>query len=297
MTRLATASPEATTDRKPRDDEIDVFGLTHQGKVRKTNNDHFLLASLHKRMDVLLTSIPGLADASKQPERLAFLAMVADGVGGSEGGEEASRLALEAVSEYLGPSLQAYYSADDRENALLEAMQEAALRSHARVLARQIERNDARKRATTLTLYVGMWPWTYLLQVGDSRYYVFRDGELMQHTRDQTYAEDLVDAGAMSRTQAEDSPLRNVLSSAIGGDQTAPVVQRIRANWHNVHLMCSDGLTKHVSDQQIRDRLATMTSAQQACEALLQDALDDGGTDNITIIIGRVVRKDIPASG
>ena len=297
MTRLATASPEATTDRKPRDDEIDVFGLTHQGKVRKTNNDHFLLASLHKRMDVLLTSIPGLADASKQPERLAFLAMVADGVGGSEGGEEASRLALEAVSEYLGPSLQAYYSADDRENALLEAMQEAALRSHARVLARQIERNDARKRATTLTLYVGMWPWTYLLQVGDSRYYVFRDGELMQHTRDQTYAEDLVDAGALSRTQAEDSPLRNVLSSAIGGDQTAPVVQRIRANWHNVHLMCSDGLTKHVSDQQIRDRLATMTSAQQACEALLQDALDDGGTDNITIIIGRVVRKDIPASG
>jgi len=297
MTRLATASPEATTDRKPRDDEIDVFGLTHQGKVRKTNNDHFLLASLHKRMDVVLTSIPGLADASKQPERLAFLAMVADGVGGSEGGEEASRLALEAVSEYLGPSLQAYYSADDRENALLEAMQEAALRSHARVLARQIERNDARKRATTLTLYVGMWPWTYLLQVGDSRYYVFRDGELMQHTRDQTYAEDLVDAGAMSRTQAEESPLRNVLSSAIGGDQTAPVVQRIRANWHNVHLMCSDGLTKHVSDQQIRDRLATMTSAQQACEALLQDALDDGGTDNITIIIGRVVRKDIPASG
>ena len=297
MTRLATASPEATTDRKPRDDEIDVFGLTHQGKVRKTNNDHFLLASLHKRMDVVLTSIPGLADESKQPERLAFLAMVADGVGGSEGGEEASRLALEAVSEYLGPSLQAYYSADDRENALLEAMQEAALRSHARVLARQIERNDARKRATTLTLYVGMWPWTYLLQVGDSRYYVFRDGELMQHTRDQTYAEDLVDAGAMSRTQAEESPLRNVLSSAIGGDQTAPVVQRIRANWHNVHLMCSDGLTKHVSDQQIRDRLATMTSAQQACEALLQDALDDGGTDNITIIIGRVVRKDIPASG
>jgi protein phosphatase len=297
MTRLATASPEATTDRKPRDDEIDVFGLTHQGKVRKTNNDHFLLASLHKRMDVVLTSIPGLADESKQPERLAFLAMVADGVGGSEGGEEASRLALEAVSEYLGPSLQAYYSADDRENALLEAMQEAALRSHARVLARQIERNDARKRATTLTLYVGMWPWTYLLQVGDSRYYVFRDGELMQHTRDQTYAEDLVDAGAMSRTQAAESPLRNVLSSAIGGDQTAPVVQRMRADWHNVHLMCSDGLTKHVSDHQIRDRLATMTSAQQACEALLQDALDGGGTDNITIIIGRAVRKDLPVSG
>jgi len=297
MPKLATASPDITTDRKPRDDEIDVYGLTHQGKVRKTNNDHFLLASLHKRMDVVLTSIPGLVESTKNPERVAFLGMVADGVGGSEGGEEASRLALEAVSEYLGPSLAAYYSADDRENALLEAMQEAALRSHARVLARQMERNDERKRATTLTLYVGIWPWTYVLQVGDSRYYVFRDGELMQLTRDQTYAEDLVAAGALSPSQAKDSPLRNVLSSAIGGDQTAPVVQRLRADWRNTHLMCSDGLTKHVSDEQIRERLATMTSAKQVCEQLLQDALDDGGTDNITIIVGRAVRNDLPAGG
>lgn len=299
MSRIATASPTAsptvTTARKPRDDEIDVYGLTHQGKIRKTNNDHFLLASLHKRMDVVLTSLPGLSDSNKQDERVAFLAMVADGVGGTEGGEEASRLAVEAVSEYLGPSLQAYYAAE--EGALQQAMQEAATRSHERVLARALERADSRKRATTLTLYVGAWPWTYLLQVGDSRYYVFRDGELTQHTRDQTYAQDLLDAGALSSAQAKDSPLKNVLSSAIGGDRTAPVVHRLPAHWDNVHLMCSDGLTKHVSDEKIRERLATMTSAKQACETLLQDALDDGGTDNVTIIIGRAVRKELPEAG
>ena len=81
-----------------------------------------------------------------------------------------------------------------------------------------------------------------------------------------------------------------MLSSAIGGQKAAPVVTRIPSDDRNVHIMCSDGLTKHVSDDRIRERLATMTSAKQVCEALLQDALDDGGTDNITVIVGRIVR-------
>jgi len=83
-----------------------------------------------------------------------------------------------------------------------------------------------------------------------------------------------------------------VLSSAIGGSQTAPVVTRLQSDWRNIHLLCSDGLTKHVSDERITERLATMTSAKQVCEALLQDALDHGGSDNVTIIVGRAVRKD-----
>jgi len=68
------------------------------------------------------------------------------------------------------------------------------------------------------------------------------------------------------------------------------VVKRFDSGWGHVHMLCSDGLTKHVSDDRIRERLATMTSARQACEALLQDALDDGGSDNITIVVGRAVR-------
>jgi protein phosphatase len=83
-----------------------------------------------------------------------------------------------------------------------------------------------------------------------------------------------------------------VLSSALGADTAEPVVTRLRAEWDNVHLLCSDGLTKHVSDEQIADRLANMTSAKQVCEQLVQDALEDGGTDNITIIVGRQIPKD-----
>jgi protein phosphatase len=67
------------------------------------------------------------------------------------------------------------------------------------------------------------------------------------------------------------------------------VVTRLRADWQNVHLLCSDGLTKHVGDARIAEVLGAMTSARQACEQLLQDALDGGGTDNVTIIVGRTV--------
>jgi protein phosphatase len=66
----------------------------------------------------------------------------------------------------------------------------------------------------------------------------------------------------------------------------------MRQDWNNVGLLCSDGLTKHVTDERIHERLATMTSAKQVCEALLQDALDDGGTDNVTILVGRTVRRE-----
>jgi protein phosphatase len=146
--------------------------------------------------------------------------------------------------------------------------------------------------ATTLTLYFGVWPRVYLLQIGDSRCYVFREGQLTQISRDQTMAQELVDAGVMARAEANRTRWANVLSSAIGGKQTAPVVTRLTNAWGTVWLLCSDGLTKHLSDEQIHQRLSGMTSARQVCETLLQDALDAGGSDNITMIVGRTVPRD-----
>jgi serine/threonine protein phosphatase PrpC len=143
--------------------------------------------------------------------------------------------------------------------------------------------------ATTLTLWMGVWPWYYLVQVGDSRYYLYRDGKLTQVTRDQTIAQDLLDQGVFTRAMAARSQYSNVLSSALGGDTAAPVVTRMRADWNNVHLLCTDGLTRHVSDERIAERLAAMTSAKSVCEQLVQDALDGGGSDNVSIIVGRVV--------
>jgi protein phosphatase len=103
-------------------------------------------------------------------------------------------------------------------------------------------------------------------------------------------AQDLVDEGVLSRTTAVNTRWAHVLSSSIGGQQAAPVVTRLTRDWGTIVLLCSDGLTKHVSDARIAKHLGSLKSARQACEALLQDALDDGGTDNITLIIGRTIR-------
>jgi protein phosphatase len=130
--------------------------------------------------------------------------------------------------------------------------------------------------------------------VGDSRCYVLRDDKLIQLTRDQTMAQELIDQGILSRTDAPRTRWANVLSSAIGGHQAAPVVTQMEYGWDQVGLLCSDGLFKHVSDERIAERLRTMTSARQVCQDLLNDALEDGGSDNITLIVGRTVRRPSP---
>ena len=285
----ATVAPPM---RKPADDELDVYGLTHPGKVRKTNQDHFLICSLRKQMLVHLTSLPNLEQLPVLAERLAFLAVVADGVGGSAGGETASRLAVEVVTRYIAHGMQCYYAAHGAgDDTFLIALQDAAMRCHEELLALAAGQPDLAGMATTLTLWLGVWPRAYLLQVGDSRCYLLRDGELMQISRDQTMAQELIDLGVLARAEAQRTRWAHTLSSAIGGKQTEPIVTRLDQQWGNAGLLCSDGLTSHVSDERIRERLRHMTSARQVCEDLLQDALDGGGTDNITILVGRTIRK------
>jgi protein phosphatase len=284
----------AATERKPRDDEIDVFGITHPGNVRKNNQDHFLICALRRSVVVYHTSLPEAGQWSGA-ERLAFLAMVADGVGGSAMGEEASRLAVAGITEYVTRSMQTYYTADATDDTgFADALVEAAMQVHARICEQTREAGEPRGGSTTLTLWIGVWPRAYLLQVGDSRCYTLRDGALTQISRDQTMAQELVDAGVLKRTEVRRTDWAHVLSSSIGGHQTAPVVTRLDQAWGTVGLLCSDGLTKHVPDERIAERLRCMTSARQACETLLQDALDGGGSDNITILVGRAVRKELP---
>jgi serine/threonine protein phosphatase PrpC len=280
------------TDRKPRDDEIDAFGLSHRGKVRPENQDHFLLASIHKRLRILQSNLPDDHGIDTEEQRVAFLGMVADGVGGSTGGREASATAIRVATQYVAMTTDCFMRADPAGESFIEQLQDAALRSHDEVRARRKALAEGRSAATTLTLLLGVWPWYYVLQVGDSRHYLFRDGVLSQVTRDQTMAQELVDQGVMTRAIAAKSRFSSVLSSAIGSDEAVPVVTRLRSDWGNVHLMCSDGLTKHVSDERIAEVLRDMTSARQAAEALLEEALADGGTDNVTIIVGRTVRRD-----
>ena len=286
-----TTAPNVAT-RKPRDDEIDVYGLTHPGKVRRDNQDHFLICSLRKQMVVRHTSLPDTGHLVADGERLASLAMVADGVGGAARGETASRVALEAITQYVSRSMRCYYaagSADDQQ--FFDALQEGARQSHAELLRRGEEDADYRGMATTLTLFLGVWPRAYLLQAGDSRCYLLRHGELTQITRDQTMAQEMVDLGVMKAEDAAGTRLAHTLTSSIGGRQTDPKITRFDMAWGHVLLLCSDGLTRHVSDDRLRDVLRSMTNARQACEDLLREALDGGGSDNITILVGRTVQR------
>ena len=292
MSTPSTPSTDPAESRKPRDTEIDVYGLTHTGSIRKQNQDHFLIASLAKQMIVHQTSLPDDAGLPREPERLAFLAMVADGVG-SGAGEEASRIAVQAISRYVARSTHTYYTADAADaERFTEMLQDAALECHASVLEAAGQDTTRRSMATTLTLWIGMWPRSYLLQVGDSRCYIFWEGKLTQISRDQTMAQALVDQGVLTHTKAHSTRWAHVLASAIGGSQAAPVVTPFYQRWELIGLLCSDGLTKHVPDERIAERLAAMTSAKQVCEDLLQDALDGGGSDNITILAGRTVKRE-----
>ncbi|MGI9076497.1 MAG: PP2C family protein-serine/threonine phosphatase [Gemmatimonadaceae bacterium] len=291
MTSTGSVSLPSDAGRHPADTELDVFGLTHPGRVRTNNEDHFLVCALQKRMEVYHTSLPHLSNLAGV-ERLAFISMVADGVGGAAAGEEASRMALEGVTRYVSQALHCYYTSDVSNDAgFMQALEDAALKVHNELAAAATEDITLRGMATTLTLWIGVWPAAYLLQVGDSRCYVLSKGDLIQISRDQTVAQELVDRGVFTTDDAAHSGLAHILSSAIGGPQAAPVVRRLQQAWDAIGLVCSDGLTRHVSDDRIRERLASMTSARQACEALLQDALDGGGKDNITIIVSRVVPR------
>ncbi len=287
-TGLRTATIPSPAGEKPRDDELDLFGLTHVGKVRKNNQDHFLLCTVHPQVLMHATSLPSPDDLPLRGQRLATILLVADGVGGGTGGGEASQLAAETITSYVSSTLRCYHAAGSaNEGEFEEALRTAAIAAHAAVRAEGVSRSE-QKMATTLTLAIVIWPWVYVVQVGDSRCYRYLNGSLRQITRDQTMAQALVDQGALPKEKMADSPFSNVLVSAIGGEAATPEVTRFDIrDRDSVVLLCSDGLTKHVTDAEIAAQIGAMRSSEQLCHTLLDLALERGGTDNITILAGR----------
>jgi protein phosphatase len=287
---IGAANPSG---ERPRDDELDMFGLTHTGRVRSENQDHFLLCTVHPQVVVHGTSLPDIERLTLRGQRLATILLVADGVGGSAAGSRASMLATEAVTRYVTSTLRSYHAAGSpTDGELMEELRAAACEAHEVVRAEASVRADERDMATTLSLAVVVWPWLYVVQVGDSRCYLFQDGALRQLTRDQTMAQALVDQGVLTEERAKASPLNHVLASAIGAHEAVPEITRVDVRERGcVILVCSDGLTKHVSDAELAEHLAAMTSAEQVCKALLQLALDRGGSDNITLVAGRALKR------
>lgn len=288
---LAFHTASLPASDRPLDEEIDLFGMTHVGLVRSSNEDHYLLCTLHHTMTVHGTS---LADADRLPlrsQRLATVAMVADGVGGAAAGSEASRLAVASVAGYVSSVLECLTAEDPaRTDEFRAALETAAFAAHDAVRARAAESPELQGMATTLTLMISTWPHAYVVQVGDSRCYYWHDEGLQCMTRDQTLAQELVDAGVLEAAQAAESPLANVLSSALGAREARPVISTMTVRRGCAMVLCTDGLTKHVSDEDIAEQLRTATSSEQVCRRLVDLALERGGTDNVTVVVGRAPR-------
>ena len=278
---------------KPRDDALDLFGLTHPGKVRKENEDHFLLCTVHPEVVIHGTSLPETEQLPLRGERLATIMLVADGVASGGGGGGASRVTAESITGYVSSTLRCYHAVGSKEEqTFVDSLKAAVLEAHSAVRTEATARPEFRNMATTLTLVTCVWPWAYAVQVGDSRCYVYTDSGLRQVTRDQTVAQALVDRGALPKEGLSSSPFTHVLVSAIGGKAAKPEITRIDLRHPGlVLLLCSDGLTKHVTDEEIAAEAERMTGSEQLCRALLERALAGGGSDNVTVLAARARRQ------
>lgn len=252
---------------KPLDEEVDVFGLTHPGKVQRVSQEHFLIFSVMRDPHYHLTSLPNESRLPRKGDRRAIVGMIANGVGRGSWGGEASRLAIEVLTNSLVHNIRSYHAADEKaEQVFLQALQTAAMQCQAAVAQKGWEKPDSQGMATGLVLWVGMWPRAYVIRIGSSRIYALFRGELIPLKGQDP---------DVSRGSFEDTSV-------------PPTVFAMGQQWGQVGLMCTKGLTNNVSDDQIRKRLSTATSAKQACHELLEDALSAGGTENITIIVGRI---------
>ncbi|HEX6051165.1 MAG TPA: protein phosphatase 2C domain-containing protein, partial [Gemmatimonadaceae bacterium] len=262
---------------------LDIAGLSHSGKVRRSNEDHFAIMTMRKAVEIDATNLQdsSLLDRVRRPT--AHILVVADGVGGAAGGQIASGVAVRAVVEYLAEAIGCAQDFDvEREQAFLEHLSHAVERGHER-LKEMFQTQGG--PATTLTMVTLVWPRAYVVHVGDSRGYYLRHGRLRQFTRDQTMGDYLVDIGAVTEQHAEKAGLYNVLSSAVGGD-LVPSVGVVDLADGDALLLCTDGLTKHVPDEQIASILSS-GPAQTVVNTLVDAALEGGGTDNVTVVVAK----------
>lgn len=277
---------------RPELHEIDVFGMTDKGRVRKVNADHFVIASFHRAIHVHATSV-GDDIGPTETQNRGFAMIVADGVGGLPTAGEGSAEAVKVMVQHLlhATELTSTLVLLDEAEAL-DQVRNAVLTAHAQLV--QKGQAEGRKPATTVTMFMGFWPRVFIANAGDSRYYRLRQGRLERFTVDQTMAEVMIEQGALTREKAESSRLKHVLWSAVGNDELRPDVRAIDIVRSDRHLLCTDGLTKHVSDDEIKEHLARDEKSEQTVRSLIDLAMERGGTDNITVIVCRIARGAAP---
>jgi protein phosphatase len=263
---------------------VEFGALSHRGLVRDENEDHYLVVRRCRRREVLLSNLA--LGQPCQDEQEAYTLAVADGLGGLAFGELASYLALRTAWDLGGNEIKWAVKMNRRESdelklkaAVLFGLLDRGLRSAAKV------QPQFSGMGTTLTVCYTTGPDLFVLHAGDSRAYLYRGGVLCRLTQDHTVAQRMLDAGEAEPESGEEMSQRHVLTNYLGGGSVKVDVehhQLVHGDWL---LLCTDGLTDMVSEEEIAALLIAHPRPDDACRALVDRALDCGGFDNITVVL------------
>ena len=260
---------------------VHVFGRTDVGRTREHNEDAFAVIDLTRDRATLQPDVRTHTLGAK-----GSLFMVADGMGGAAAGEIASAMAVDIVVEELRAVwVQAKHS--DGE-AFARAIKQAAKAANERIHAYATAHPEYRGMGTTATVAGLLGDTLYLAQVGDSRGYIVRDGQARQITKDQSLMQKLIEAGELTEEEAAQSERRNIILQALGPEPTIKVDlthQQVRRG--DTLVLCSDGLSGQVSKDEIAQIVSAEPDLTLACKRLIDRANENGGPDNITVIIVR----------
>jgi protein phosphatase len=270
---------------------IDSYGLTDRGRARARNEDQFLIAELTRSLAIRQSSLPEPAERVGQARGHLFL--VADGVGGNAGGEQASALAIDAVEDFALNVLDWFQRPERRQSQRVLDELDAALHvADTRICDAAQRQPELRGMGTTVTLAYCVGSTLFVAHVGDSRCYLLRDDALARLTRDHTLLDDLVRGGVLSRPEAAGHELRHVLTNVVGGSKRGldAEAHQLELNPGDELLLCSDGLTEMLPDDRIHAVLR-LAEPRTICERLIAEANESGGRDNITVIVARFERE------
>jgi len=260
---------------------VKLFARTDVGQIREHNEDNFLVADLTKRARGLLEG-----NRTSSLGRHGSLFAVCDGMGGAAAGEIASQLAVDIVYERMIDGLLDEHplARDELARRLVRAIEAAGLRIFQEA---KLDRSR-RGMGTTVTAAALVDDHLFFAQVGDSRGYLLRDGNLVQLTRDQSLVNQLIEAGQLTEEEAETFEHNNIILQALGTADTVQVdLTYCELRKGDIVMLCSDGLSGMVRFDEIREVLRTAAEPIDACKQLTERANQAGGHDNITVIVAQ----------
>ena len=284
MPLISPDNPEPP--HEPQSLSVRSFGMTDRGLVRTLNEDQFLIAELTKSLGIQQSSL--LQPQAKYADDSGHIFLVADGIGGAPAGEQASALAVMSIEGFLVNTLKWFFhlKGSEKDNVVAE-FQEALRRADANIFGEVTQHPELAGMGTTLTLAYSLGANLFVVNAGDSRCYLFRNGVLSQLTCDHTLAQDLIRQGMDPLTQRDRLVGGHMITNAIGGFTPGVWAEVHRATLEpgDVLLLATDGLTTFVPDERIADILKAMPDPKVACERLVAQSLTQGGRDNVTVIV------------